>query len=348
MTEVNEPIRVGLIGLGRSGWKIHADGLAKLDEFQIVAAADPDAARCIEAKNRFGCTTYSDPKSLLSDPQVELVIVATPSHTHVPLGVAALHADKHVVIEKPLAQSVAEVDKLLAAANKTGRILTCFQNNRFEPIYTSIRDIIDSGRLGELVLIRRAIHRYTRRSDWQTLRKYGGGELPNTASHFLDQLLLLLDDTPIDLLADLRHTVSAGDAEDHVKLVLKPKTGPLIDLESSSVIAAGQPGWLIAGTTGTLTTIETTIHVKWYDPSTVEKIAVTEGAAPGRTYVGGKKISWNEETITTEPGGTKRTLDFYQHLARTVRHGADLYVTPETVRRQIGIIERARRQTGLL
>nr|WP_281352499.1 Gfo/Idh/MocA family oxidoreductase [Phytoactinopolyspora alkaliphila] len=237
---------------------------------------------------------------------------------------------------------------MTAAAEKAGRVLTCFQNNRFEPTFLAIRDVIDSGRLGELVLIRRAIHRYARRADWQTLRKFGGGELPNTASHFLDQLLLLIDDGPIELLADLRRTVSAGDAEDHAKLVLKPKSGPLVDLESSNVVAMPQPAWFVAGTTGTLTSTTDGLHVKWYDPTSVDELQPAEGAAPGRAYGTGEHIDWHEETITPEPATGKRTLLYYEHLARTIRHGADLYVTPDSVRRQIDIIERARQQTGLL
>ncbi|WP_162606544.1 Gfo/Idh/MocA family protein [Jiangella asiatica] len=345
---INTPIRVGLIGLGRSGWDLHAAGLAELDQYTIVAVADPDPERRAEARSRFTCATYSEPEALLGDPQVELVVVATPSHTHVPLGLAALDARKHVVVEKPMAQTTADVDTLMAAADKADRIVTCFQNNRFEPIFMAVRKVIDSGRLGELVLIRRSIHRYIRRADWQVLRAFGGGELSNTASHFLDQLLLLLDDGPIELLADLRHTVSAGDAEDHVKLVLKPKTGPLVDLESSCTIATPQNTWFIAGTTGTLASVAGGLHITWYDPATVDEPRLVEGAAPERAYPSPETITWQEETIQTPPGSGLRTLLYYQHLARTLRDGEDLFVTPKSVRRQIDIIERARQRTGLL
>lgn len=344
----NERIRVGLMGLGRSGWDLHAAGLALMDDYEIVAAADPDPERRAEAESRFGCTTYADPDALLSDSRVELAVVATPSHTHVPLGIAALGAGKHVVVEKPMGQSTGDVDTLITAAEKADRIVTCFQNARFDPTYLAIREVIDSGRLGNLVLIRRALHRYARRRDWQTLRKFGGGELPNTASHILDQLLLLVGDGPVDLLADLRHTVSAGDAEDHVKLVLKPNAGPLIDIEVSSTVAAPQPAWFVAGTTGCLYSAADGLIVRWYEPGTLGELEVDEGAVPGRVYGTGERIDWQEETITPEPPGDERTVLFYQHLARTLRDGADLYVTPVSVRRQIEIIERARLQAGFL
>ncbi|NEE01728.1 Gfo/Idh/MocA family protein [Phytoactinopolyspora halotolerans] len=346
----NEPIRVGILGLGRSGWNIHAAGLAELTgEYRIVAAADPDAERRSEAEARFGCVTYPEPADAIVDPQVELVIVATPSHTHVPLAVAALEAGKHVVAEKPMAQSVTEVDTMTEAAQRSGRVLTCFQNSRFDPAFMAIRELMDSGRLGELVMIRRTHHRFARRADWQTLRKFGGGELPNTASHFLDQVLLLLGDGPLDLFADLRRTVSAGDAEDHVKLVLKTKTGLTADIESSSAVAFPQPTWLVAGTAGSLvSTDDGGLRVRWCDPVSLPELAADEGPAAGRAYGTGEQIAWQEETIQVDPPGGRRTVLYYQHLAATLRDGAELFVTPDSVRRQIEVIERAREQTGML
>jgi predicted dehydrogenase len=341
-------INVGVIGLGRSGWNIHAAGLEHLDPYRIHAASDPVAERRAEAEQRFGCTTYAEPNDLIADPHLDLVIVATPSHTHVPLTLAALEAGKHVVVEKPMAQSVAEVDVMTTAAERAGRILTCFQNSRFDPAFLAIREVIDSGRLGEVVLIRRTLHRFARRADWQTLRKFGGGELPNTASHFLDQVLLLLGDGPIELFADLRRTLAAGDAEDHVKLCLKTKGGPTADIESSASVATPQPTWLIAGTAGGLVSTDLGLTVRWHDADSMAELHADEGAAAGRRYGTDEQIEWHEETIPVDPPGGQRTILYYRRLAETLRRGADLFVTPQSVRRQIDVIERARQQTGFL
>lgn len=340
------PIRVGLIGLGRSGWNIHAAGLAQVDRFTVVAAADPAAERRAEAEERFGCVTYSKPDELIGDSEVELAIVATPSHTHVPLAVAALEAGKHVVVEKPLAQSTSEVDEMIAAAEKAGTVLTCFHNRRFDPELMAIRDVLASGRLGDVFLIRRNLSRFTRRADWQTLRAKGGGELPNTGSHLLDQVLTLLDDSPIELFADLRRAVSAGDAEDHVQLVLKSQGGPTVEVLSSSAIGVSTPDWLIAGTTGTLLSQDNTMTVRWFDPATLAPLEVNEGMAPGRKYGTGEQIDWQEETTVLEAPSDLRTVQYYERLAETLRDGADLFVTPASVRRQIELMERARAQTG--
>jgi len=344
----SDQVRVGILGLGRSGWNIHAAGLRDLtDQFRVVAVADALAERREEAARDFGAATYTEPEQLLADDQVELVVVATPSHTHVPLGVAALQAGKHVIVEKPMGETVEDIDRLTEAAEAAGKVVTCFQNNRFEPSFLKIREIIDSGRIGEVVLIRRAIHRFARRADWQTLRSHGGGELPNTASHFLDQLLLLVGDGPLSVFADLRRTVSAGDAEDHAKLTLRPEKGPVVEVESTATVAFPQSHWFIAGTAGGIVGSMSELQVRWFDPATLPPLEASTATPEGRQYGSGETIEWQEETISVPPP-SERTQNYYRTIYATLREGADLFVTPASVRRQIGVIAEARQQTGFL
>lgn len=334
------------MGLGRSGWNIHAAAFAEHEGFDVVAVADPDADRRAEAHERFGCATHKAPEELLADDSIEVVVVATPSHTHVPLTVAALAAGRHVVVEKPMAQSASEVDTMVGAAEQSGQILSCFQNRRFDPDFLVVREVIESGRLGDLVLVRLAQHRFSRRADWQTLRKFGGGELSNTAPHLLDQCLQLMPAGPVEVFADLRRAVCPGDAEDHVKLSLRGKSGPVIDVESTTCVATPQQKWLIAGTTGGLTSDRDAVSVRWFDPSSLPELEPDEGAVPGRKYGTGETIDWQTERIEIPKDNRSAALMFYDRFYETVRNGADVYITPESVRRQIDIIERARQQTG--
>lgn len=340
-----QQIKVGIIGLGRSGWGIHAAGIADLpDEFQIVAVADAMKERQDEAREKFGCQTYDEPEQLIADDNVELVVIATPSHLHAPLGLKALAAGKNVVIEKPIADSVAEIDQLLAAAQESGTVLTVFQNQRLDPSFLEVKKVIDSGRIGEVVLIRRAIHRFQRRNDWQTLRDHGGGELPNTALHFLDQLLTLVpEDMPIELLADLRQVNSAGDAEDHVKLTMKPESGPVIDLESTMLVAAPQDSWFVVGSAGTIAGSPSELTVTWTDLSILPTLEASPDAAVGRAYGNGETYEWQTETIVPPPAN-QRTQQYYRMLHASLRNGADLFVTPSSVRRVSALIEQARKQ----
>src|SRR5690606_17558502 len=189
--------------------------------FQVVAVSDPVEERRNEAVQETGCTAYADPEQLINDDRIELVVVATPSHTHADLTVKALEAGKHVLVEKPMAVNVQEADRMIAAAKKNDRLLTVYQLRRLDPDYVRLKEIIDSGILGPLVLVKFARNSYNRRRDWQTLRKFGGGMLNNWGSHIVDQALQLIDGEVDRFFADMQHTVSAGDADDHVKIVMK-------------------------------------------------------------------------------------------------------------------------------
>ena len=123
------PVRVGIIGLGRSGWSIHALGLQQMPvRYRFVAVADLITERRAEAQQTFGCRAYAGYGELLADREVELVIVAPPSTLHAVYTIAALQAGKAVVCEKPMVQNLADADDMLAAARRTGSLFTMFQN----------------------------------------------------------------------------------------------------------------------------------------------------------------------------------------------------------------------------
>lgn len=343
----SDKIRIGILGLGRSGWGIHAAGVGDLgDKFEVAAVADPMPDRQAEAREKFGCQTYDTPEQLIAESDVELVTVATPSHTHAPLALQALAAGKHVVVEKPMGASVAEIDELIAASEKSGKIVTAFQNQRLDPSFLAVKDIFDSGRIGEPVLIRRTVHRFQRRSDWQTLRGHGGGELPNTALHFLDQLLTLVPvEMAVELLADLRHLNSAGDAEDHVKLTMRPESGPVLDLESSMLVAAPQDTWFVVGSQGTITGTAQELTVTWTDLSSLPPLEANPNTPEGRAYGNGETYEFQTETVPVGPPNT-RTQQYYSKLHDTIRNGAELFVSPASVRRVCEVVDRARAQSN--
>lgn len=183
----SQPVKAGVIGLGRSGWYLHALVMKGMpDRFEVTAVSDPLEERRNEAVQELGCTAYADPEQLIHDDRIELVVVATPSHTHADLAVRALEAGKHVLVEKPMCMNVEEADRMIEAAEKNDRLLTAYQLRRLDPDYIRLKEIIDSGILGPLVLVKLARNSYRRRNDWQTLRKFGGGMLNNWGSHIVD------------------------------------------------------------------------------------------------------------------------------------------------------------------
>lgn len=341
----SDPIRVGIVGLGRSGWSNHAQALSKRPDYRVVAVADGVAERRVEAEQALGCTTYEDFHALVADNRIELVVVSTPSFTHVEVAEAALRAGRNVLVEKPMATSVAEVDRMISAAQAAGRVLTVFQNRRLDADFLKVQDVLASGVLGPVHLIRMGRHGYQRRSDWQTLRSMGGGQLNNWGAHVVDQALLLLRGAYQELFADLQHTVSAGDAEDHVKVLLKGNDGMVVDVEITTACAYPSPDWLIMGRYGSLTGSTGRLEWKYYDPSALPPLTAEAGPAAGRSYGKAEEIPWRTEVAELK-GGPNITATYYDRLYATLRDGAPLLVTPESVRRQIALFDEIRRRSG--
>jgi predicted dehydrogenase len=342
------PIRVGIAGLGRSGWNIHAKTLAELaDRYAIAAVCDPDEARQAEAHAHLNCRVFSDLQDLVADQAVELVVVATRSQRHAADAVAALKAGKHVLVEKPMACSLAEADEMIRAAEDSGRLLTVFQNYRYAEEFRKIRDVINSCVLGRLLLIRIVVHSFGRRWDWQTLKRYGGGILNNHGAHLVDWALQIIEDPAPQVVCWMETTpLYAGDAESHVKLLLLPETGPVIDIELTHACAYPQNQWLVMGTQGSLTCSGSTVRWKYFDPEEVPAMALDTEPTPDRSY-NREELPFQERTYQTTGGSLVGPLALYRDLYATLRDGAPLAITPESVRRLMAVLGKCRESNPL-
>lgn len=346
---MKDVIQVGIAGLGRSGWDMHAKALALLPQmFRVTAVADPRSERQQEARERFGCQTTAEFADLLTThPEIDLIVVATPSHFHAEQTVAACKAGKHVLVEKPMALTVAEVDRMIAAGREAGRILTVNQNYRYQPDFRKIREIIASGKLGEIVQIRVAVHQFGRRWDWQTLTEYGGGILNNHGVHWLDMMLQLIDDEAPELFCHMVRTpLYAGDAESHAKLILRPKHGPLIDIELTHANAYGQDTWLVMATQGSLTGNRRQLRWKYFEPEAVPPLQLDRDATPDRSY-NQEQLPWIEEMCDLSHTVTDGMLLLYRELYGALRGERPLAITPESVHRLMVVLARSREISNL-
>ncbi|MHC4873431.1 MAG: Gfo/Idh/MocA family protein, partial [Planctomycetota bacterium] len=180
-------LRVGIGGYGRSGRNIHAEWLRQdPKKFEIVAVADQLADRRKDAKDEWGCPVYKDYKELIKKTDMDFFVNATPSNLHAKGTVEALNAGHNVVCEKPLGRTVKEFDGMVTAAKKNKKKFIPFQNSRFYPFFKKMREVIDSGVIGDLVSVRSVWGGYGRRWDWQTKQEFYGGNLLNTGPHPMD------------------------------------------------------------------------------------------------------------------------------------------------------------------
>lgn len=339
-----EPIRVGIAGLGRSGWDIHAKLLEPLQgEFQVVAVVDEDTKRRQEAIDRFDCLAYTDYQALLNDPGVELVVVSLPSFLHADAAIAAMEVGKHVVCEKPMATTLTDADRMINAAERTGRVLTIFQQRRYNPDFVKVREVINSGQLGRIVQIRLTESRFSRRWDWQTLQKFGGGSLNNTGPHFLDMALQLFGDNyPDEVFCQLERTLTLGDADDYLKLVFKGKDAPTVDIEISSCCAYSPETWNVQGTLGGLAGSTSKLRWKWVDWAAQPPRTLDLRPTPDRSY-NRDDLTWQEASWDVAQDSSVGHPGFYHDLCATIRHGAPLAITAQSVRRVMWLIEECHR-----
>src|SRR5205085_3223620 len=118
--------------------------------------------------------------------------------------IRAVRAGKHVIVEKPMALNIGQADRMIRAAEAAQKKLFVHQNYRFFPEFLHMREVIESGVLGKLFHIRAYVSSFSRRNDWQTLAKNGGGLLNNHGAHTIDQLLNLVPARVVDARGDLR------------------------------------------------------------------------------------------------------------------------------------------------
>ncbi|MEL7473655.1 MAG: Gfo/Idh/MocA family oxidoreductase, partial [Planctomycetota bacterium] len=123
------PLGVGIAGLGRSGWRIHAHTLREMSRlFRVAAVMDVEAERAKEVGAELGCPSVTTYEALIATPGVDVVVVASPSHLHTQHTLDAIAAGHHVVCEKPFALDADSAARMIAAAEAAGRVIAPFQN----------------------------------------------------------------------------------------------------------------------------------------------------------------------------------------------------------------------------
>jgi predicted dehydrogenase len=188
------PVRVGLIGCGKVG-HIHAAALRGLAEAELAAVCDVSCERAESFAAKYGARAFTDVDAMLREAGVEAVVIGTPHPLHAAPAVAAARAGVHVLVEKPLAATLADCDAMLEAAEKAGIVLGVVSQRRFYEPVRRMKEAIDAGKIGRPALGVFTMYSWREpgyyqsdpwRGKWDT---EGGGVLVNQSPHQLDLLL---------------------------------------------------------------------------------------------------------------------------------------------------------------
>lgn len=347
-------LRVGIIGQGRSGRNIHAEYLKNIPEkFQIVAVSDLLADRCERAAKEYGCATYQDYREMLQDKSLnlDLVVNASFSHMHAPITKEIMLAGLNVLCEKPFARTSDEVKEMIGVSKQTGKLLAVFQQSRFAAYYRKVNDVLRSGVLGRIRMVKIAFNGFSRRYDWQTLQAFNAGGLLNTGPHPLDQALGFIGrDIMPQVWCKLDVVNSVGDSDDFCKLILSYPGRPIIDMEVCSNSHFNPYTYQIYGTYGSLAGTMNKIEWKYYKPEEAPPIELVREPLPGPSYCSDKLETHSE--IWEVPQSEKDLFNstsarFYNDLYNALTTGSALTITPEQVGQQIAVIEECHRQNQL-
>jgi len=341
---MSEKLKISVVGLGRTGWRNHLEMLAKEPErFRIHSVADPMDERLREARETFGCATHRTLESLLAADRPDWVVIGTPTPLHAAQTIAALEVGCHVLCEKPIAPGIAETEAMIAAARKADRYLTVFHHQRYAGDFLKVREILEQGLLGRIRLLKIAVNHFGRRWDWQTLMKNGGGKLNNFGPHFLDQALQLCGPgEPEDLFAQIEKTISAGDADDHAKMVFRGRDGMVVDLELSSIDAWPGDRWKILGTSGGLRGGASRLDWRFFDPAQLPVREVVETPPADRTY-DKEEIPWQSGTWEAPADSLPTQRLFFRDLHDRHVQGLAPSVSAEDALRVLRLSEACRK-----
>ena len=351
--------RVAIIGQGRSGRDIHGaffTSASCADRFKIVAVAERLADRRERAVNEYNCKVVEDYTEFFAmKDEIDFVVNSTTSQQHYPVTKDLLEHGFNVICEKPAARYASEVADLIETAKKNNVLYNIFQQSRFTPYFSKIKEIIVSGVLGRILEIDIQFNSFARRWDWQTLQTFTGGNLLNTGPHPMDQALNLLDydlDKTPQVFCKMDRANTFGDAEDYCKVILTAPDKPLIDLTISSCDAYPLFTYKIHAEKGGLKASTTDISWRYYKAEEAPEqklIKVPLSKPDGTPAYCGEKLTWYDESWNVKDAGAfDYAVDiYYTMIYDYLTDGKAMAITPYQVRQQIAVMEECHRQNPL-
>ncbi|MFH8771466.1 Gfo/Idh/MocA family oxidoreductase [Streptomyces sp. NPDC017958] len=281
------PLRVGLVGYGLAGSVFHAPLIAATEGLALDTVVTSYPERQQQAQAEFpGVRVVSTPDELFDRAdELDLIVVASPNRTHVPLATTALEAGLPVVVDKPVAGTAAEARELAALAEERGLLLSVFQNRRWDSDFLTLRGLVEKGELGD---VWRFESRFER---WRPQPKGGwresgdpaeiGGLLYDLGSHVVDQALVLFGPvTEVYAETDIRRP--GAETDDDTFIALTHENGVRSHLYVSATTAQLGPRFRVLGSQAGF--------VKYgLDP---QEAALREGLRPGPAWGAEPEALW--------------------------------------------------------
>lgn len=329
-----------VIGYGFAGRSFHSYliGLAPGLTLHGIASRDAETRRKIEEER--GCRAYESFEQVIADPDVDLVVIATPNSTHADLSVRALQAGKNVVTDKIMCLTLEECDRMIAAARENHVFLTAFQNRRRDGDFLTVQKLMEEGEAGPLGVVRwveMAWHGFGAWGRWRGQAAMGGGRFHDLGAHLVDQMTLLFPQPIESVYCRMHHDFPSVDVESEALLIITFEGGRTGVCDLSSRTAVSKPRFLLRGEKATLVKHGLDPQEAAMKAGDIDS-AAEDPANYARLHDGKQEI-----VIPTLPG---RWRDFYENVAAVLTEKAEPLVSLESLRRQMSVIDAAKRSAA--
>lgn len=332
-------LSVGLVGFGLAARMLHAP-LILSSGMQIVGVVSRQDAAVRQSLP--SARVVPDLASLLEMDPLDLVVIATPNDLHVQQALLSLRSGKHTLVEKPLALSTAEADRLIAAEEAAQRKLAVFQNRRWDSDFLTLRRLVDDGSLGGIMSFEARWDRFRPavQNRWRETASAGGGVLYDLGSHLIDQALCIFG-MPDWLDADV-YTQRAGALVDDSFEIRMGKGALRISLAANSLAADHAFRYRLHGQSGSYTK----------SGMDVQEEQLRAGMSPTDADFGieppdqwGYCVRAGEQGATPVISERGNWLQFYRQLRSSIASGSAAPVTAREARDVLAVIEAARRSS---
>ena len=325
---------VGYGGMG--GW--HVEHALKSDVVNLLGIYDIKPERSELARSR-GIFAYDSFEDVLNDPRVELITCAVPNDQHIKVVIPALKAGKNVICEKPVAMNSAELQQMIDTAKECGKLFTVHQNRRWDVDFLAMKQIANSGEIGDVINIESRIHGSRGiPSDWRGEKEHGGGMVLDWGVHLIDQILQIMPQKITSLNCKLDH-ITNNEVDDGFKLRMYFENGATAYVEVGTYNFISLPRFYMQCKNGTA------MITDWREETQVVKCKAwhESDVIPVKTAAGLTKTMAPRDSITTDTYKVARpesdVHDFYRNVCRAIDGLEPQLITHDQLKRVMKVME---------
>lgn len=333
--------KIGMIGFGGMAHE-HYKNLLRSNRAQVKGVYDIEPEPMADAKSK-NLLAYSSQEAMLSDDEIDIILVATTNECHKDICIAALEAGKHVICEKPVTLNSSELEEIIAAAKRCGRIFTIDQNRRTNHDFQQMKQHVEAGEIGKVYQIESCVEGSRGMPEgWRCNVSQGGGMLLDWGVHLIDQIMWMYANQKVTSVTCRFFSINYPEIDDNFNMCLTFEDGLTAYIRVGTNDFIAHPRWHVLGTRGTLEIPDWDCKGKIIRSIADEKVWANEivmtKAGPTKTMAPRNKLS-TETLQLDEPDNQDDLLVVYDSLFNAIEGTGKLWVQPEEALRVMKVID---------